>query len=340
MGAPEVPYTDTLGGEAPQGPINPGIAPDPRGAIMAGLTNPMMNRDVMKFDMSSLDKADTRKDQAAQRLFEIERKAKDKLEQIREAATQGRISKAEADARHSQLLKELADTKRSMGGTPYFTPVTTTLGVGSFDNRIGQMKIISGPDGQALVKPTDSPSTQAAIAQGKETGKETGKANEAQFQSATAAADNIAKIDQLTNHLKSSNAITGMGADFLKNVERAKAMVTGSIAAGKTVSDTEIADVMMGSEVFPLIKELGIGARGMDTPAEREFMRNVLTGTVSLNKETLLRMAELRKNVAQRAINRWNDRVQKGEVDDYFKFSGRTKGPIGGQKVIDFNDLP
>jgi len=129
--------------------------------------------------------------------------------------------------------------------------------------------------------------------------------------------------------LKESDAITGMGSDFFKNIERAKVMVSNSEKAGKKVSDTELLDTMMGSEVFPLIKSLGIGARGMDTPAEREFMRRVLTGQTNLNKQTLIRMAEIRKDIANRAIKRWNDRVGTGELDRYFEVTGRPKGTLG-----------
>jgi hypothetical protein len=86
---------------------------------------------------------------------------------------------------------------------------------------------------------------------------------------------------------------------------------------------------MMGSEVFPMIKALGIGARGMDTPAERDFMRKVLTGEISLNKGTLVEMARMRKRVAERAIDRWNKRVDKGELDKFFEASGVAKERIG-----------
>ena len=82
----------------------------------------------------------------------------------------------------------------------------------------------------------------------------------------------------------------------------------------------------MGSEVFPLIKSLGIGARGMDTPAEREFMRQVLTGRIGLNKETLLRMARMRSKEAGFQISNWNKRVNSGELDNFFKYSGVPKG--------------
>ena len=213
---------------------------------------------------------------------------------------------------------------------PYYTPVQTGQGVYSFNARTGKMELTNaGPGGAPVVGSQSDPNLQAKIAYGKKAGTETGDVDVQQHETAISALENINKIDQLVSHLKESDAITGMGSDFFKNIERAKVMVSNSEKAGKKVSDTELLDTMMGSEVFPLIKSLGIGARGMDTPAEREFMRSVLTGQTNLNKQTLIRMAEIRKDVANRAIKRWNDRVGTGELDRYFETTGRPKGAIG-----------
>ncbi len=212
---------------------------------------------------------------------------------------------------------------------PYYTPVQTAQGVYSFNARTGKMELTNpSPEGAPIVGSQSDPNLQAKIAYGKKAGTETGDVDVQQHETAISAMENINKIDQLVSHLKGSDAITGMGSDFFKNIERAKVMVTNSEKAGKKVSDTELLDTMMGSEVFPLIKSLGIGARGMDTPAEREFMRSVLTGQTNLNKQTLIRMAEIRKDVANRAIKRWNDRIGTGELDRYFETTGRPKGTL------------
>lgn len=179
--------------------------------------------------------------------------------------------------------------------------------------------------------PQYDPQVQADVARGKEGGKESIKIDLEQHETATSSIENLQKIGELKAHLKESNAITGMGANFLNNVERAKVLVANSEKSGKKVSDTELLDIMMGSEVFPLIKSLGIGARGMDTPAEREFLRKVMTGQINLNKETLIKMADMREAVANRAVDRWNKRIGKGELDKYFAITGRTKELLGQQ---------
>lgn len=167
-------------------------------------------------------------------------------------------------------------------------------------------------------------------AEGAYAGKVAGEAGEAdrgQFKAAQASVENLHKIDTVLNHLKTSDAKTGLGAELLLNVERAKTFLG---AGSKTVSDTELLDTMLGSEVFPMIQTLGIGARGMDTPAEREFLRKVMAGTITLNKDTLIRMTEMRKGIAQRTLDNFNKRVDSGELDRFFKYSGMPKQKLQG----------
>jgi hypothetical protein len=180
------------------------------------------------------------------------------------------------------------------------------------------------PDIQKTLKPGERPETKAAQSQATGAGSGIGQENQKQYFAVQNAFSQIEKISELTNHLRTSDAITGAGADMLKNIERVKAFMGNKVAAGKA-SDTEILDVMMGSEVFPMIKALGVGARGMDTPAEREFMRSVLTGSIQMNKTTLIKMAEIRANVAKRSIERWNKRVGSGDLDNFFKNQGLEK---------------
>ena len=144
--------------------------------------------------------------------------------------------------------------------------------------------------------------------------------------------NNISKIDMTLNQLQNSDAITGFGADIQKNVNRFKAKVLKDAKAGKQVADTEILDAFLGSDVFPQIGALGIGAKGLDTPAEREFLRQVMTGTISMDKNALIKMTQIRRDIEKRSIDRYNQALQSGELDDYFTSTKRQK------KLIDIPD--
>ena len=153
-------------------------------------------------------------------------------------------------------------------------------------------------------------------------GKAVAERQVSQVQAAESAVDNILKINDTLTQLKDSDAITGFGAELFKNVERVKAQFLNDKAAGKKVTDTEVLDAMLGSDVFPMIQSLGIGARGLDTPNEREYLRSVMTGTITMNKDALIKLTEIRRNIAERAINKYNEKVDKGEFNKYFEAQG------------------
>jgi hypothetical protein len=142
------------------------------------------------------------------------------------------------------------------------------------------------------------------------------------------AVEGVAKTGALLRHLRTSDAITGMGADFFTTVKRAQTLFTQDKAAGKQVSDTQILDAFLGSDVFPMIGALGIGARGLDTPAEREYLRKVMTGTIEMDKDALIKLTQIRRDIGRRMINQWNKKVERGELDEYFKQARIPKSKI------------
>lgn len=114
-GSPEVGYTDTLGSEPPQGPIQPGVKADPWGAIMEARMSPFLRGEKFVDSMeANLNRTEAREDQQKQRMWELDQQAKAKIEQIRESALQGRITKEEADRRHADLMRELQSSKESL----------------------------------------------------------------------------------------------------------------------------------------------------------------------------------------------------------------------------------
>jgi hypothetical protein len=47
-----------------------------------------------------------------------------------------------------------------------------------------------------------------------------------------------------------------------------------------------------------------------------------MTGTITMDKAALIKLTEIRKNVAERAIDRYNEQVNKGKFDRFFKVQG------------------
>ena len=146
------------------------------------------------------------------------------------------------------------------------------------------------------------------------------------FSAAEAGVDNDRKLTEVLKLLKTGAPITGPLAEIEYAVKRFQQVVLDNKAAGKAVTDTQLLEAFLGSDVFPMIKQLGIGARGLDTPAEREFMISVLTGRKTMNRETLTRMTEIRRDIARRAVEKWNDREDRGDTG---RFHQRTGIPAG-----------
>jgi len=150
-------------------------------------------------------------------------------------------------------------------------------------------------------------------------GKKTGEEVVAFVNRAQAAPKNIAKIDEVLGILKSGGAVTGFGAESRLNLERAMSLFGNDVKAGKRVVDTQILDALLGSDVFPSLQSMGLGSKNIDTPAEREFIRQVITGTIQLDNDALVRLTQIRRNVETNAIKEYNQKLGSGKFDKYSK---------------------
>jgi len=112
--------------------------------------------------------------------------------------------------------------------------------------------------------------------------------------------------------LKEGNLNLGLANPALQFKDRLLSLA-GNVEAARRASDTDLLNSMLGTEVFGAISSLGIGARGLDTPAEREFLREVLTGTTTMEPETIEKMARLRARYAAKAVARYNEAVERGQ---------------------------
>jgi hypothetical protein len=95
------------------------------------------------------------------------------------------------------------------------------------------------------------------------------------------------------------------------------------LGSGDQAISMQILQSYMGSDVFPLIKALGIGARGMDTPAERKFLQASFVGNTQMEVGALKAITERRLNVLLEALDVYNSRAstltEDGQNSAYFK---------------------
>ena len=138
---------------------------------------------------------------------------------------------------------------------------------------------------------------------------------------AGSAGKNIAKLDEALSLINSGNVNLGIGSEFMTSFDRLKARFLGDSEAQQRANTDLYLDALLGSDVFTAIGSLGIGARGLDTPAEREFLRQVLTGTRAFDEGALRRITEFRRDREIKVLEQYNARVNEGSLDTFFENS-------------------
>lgn len=73
-------------------------------------------------------------------------------------------------------------------------------------------------------------------------------------------------------------------------------------------------DRALQAGVFSSIQELGIGARGLDTPAERQFLVAVVAGDTKQMESTLRALLAEKMETSRRTVDLYNQRLERGEL--------------------------
>lgn len=134
----------------------------------------------------------------------------------------------------------------------------------------------------------------------------------------------IPQLREVQNSLRllyEGKPITGLGATYAKNFARLGELVSGR--PSQEVQDTELLEALLGRDVFGYIQSLGIGARGLDTPNERQFLQGVMSGEISMSEDTLIKMTEMREKYLREGLEAVNERINSGGLDWYYNIKGR-----------------
>jgi hypothetical protein len=160
------------------------------------------------------------------------------------------------------------------------------------------------------------------------------------YTGAQASVGNLMKLDEVLRIVEKGEINTGLGSDIASNFNRFKAKFLGDERAGSIVAQNEYVNSLLGSDVFTAIGALGIGARGLDTPAERDFLIEVMTGSRKLDAEALKAMTQFRKIREIKMMEMYNSAVESGAMDEYFALGNERKlYEIPEMPVIDLSPI-
>jgi hypothetical protein len=226
--------------------------------------------------------------------------------------------------RTAEMINPKGEVRQIGGATATIDPYTgKQIGAAIADVPLPTDVVAQKKDIAAAGRTQVNVNTQAESEYGKKVAGQAAEDTNTQFKQAEAAVRGIAQTDRAMDLLEKGQPLTGLGADLELGIRRLQQTVAGR--KDKTISDTELLEAVLGQDVFQQIQQLGIGARGLDTPAEREFLRQVISGTKTLNKDTLLQMAKIKRQAQEDIVNAWNQKTQSGELDDWYKYSKRSK---------------
>ena len=135
----------------------------------------------------------------------------------------------------------------------------------------------------------------------------------------------VNQIDKVIKEISESTFESGLLADIRTLGNKIMGQVFDDEAAMKRATDAEFKAALLGSEVFQLFQQLGVGARGLDTPAEREFMMKVLTGDISMTRGAIIKMAQKRRAEAVANINIHNSAYGSEKSPRYKDFVDQVR---------------
>ena len=145
---------------------------------------------------------------------------------------------------------------------------------------------------------------------------------------AQTANENLPKMYEALNILETQPITTGLGAAFYDILNQLRAQYLSDKEAGNIVQNDQYLDSLVGGDVFNAIADLGIGARGIDTPKEKDFLLEVVTGKRSLSKGALIDITKMRIGNTEKSVKRFNDYLSKGDYKDLETILGRKLSPI------------
>ena len=222
-----------------------------------------------------------------------------------------------------EAKKENNNVSYQVVGNKKYMYVTDSAG-----NIVNQLELGSAPAvaSTTVNLPVGENASEKAL--GEVIGEGVGKRIESIILGAEKAEKNLPKMYTALNIMKTKDINTGINSSFFNIVNKVRQQYLNDKAAGNVVQNNEYLDSLVGGDVFNAIADLGIGARGIDTPAEKEFLLEVVTGKRTLGKEALIAITEMRIKNTEENINKFNNALKNGDLKKWEKAQGRDFTPI------------
>lgn len=169
-------------------------------------------------------------------------------------------------------------------------------------------------DAQIRKTTTHSPPVNVSVSSGdkgyvSEISKLVAKQDADAIDAAQSAPDRIRSAQDVKRILRTEKPMTGTAADW--RLEATKALSTAGIIDGQSVKSTEDLASLLASQTLEAIKSSGLGSGQGFTDKDRQFLERARAGQITMNADTLYRLADLNEKAGRRSIERGNAAVKR-----------------------------
>lgn len=133
------------------------------------------------------------------------------------------------------------------------------------------------------------------------------------------------RANQVKEVIASGKVITGAGADY--RLALGKALGTVGASDTETIANTETLSVNLARNTLDAIKASGLGSGSGFSNADRDFLEKAAGGKITLEAQTISRLADLSHRAAEKSAESWNKRV-KDIPDSALSGTGIKRDPI------------
>jgi len=129
----------------------------------------------------------------------------------------------------------------------------------------------------------------------------------AKMTTAEKAPELAANADRVLDILKQGNVFTGSAADIKLNIARGLNVIGAS--NDEKIANTESLISGLAKNTLGAVKSSGLGSGAGFTDKDLQFLQDAEGGRITLNAQTLQRLATLSRKAAEKSAEVWNSRV-------------------------------
>jgi len=149
--------------------------------------------------------------------------------------------------------------------------------------------------------------------------------DDATMREAAIKAPELADRSNRIRQVLTENPITGTAADF--RLQFAKAAKLAGLSNSDQPENTEVLAASLAQNTLDAIKASGLGSGSGFSNADRDFLEKAVGGKITMQKESINRLAELSHRAASKSAERWSKRVTE-IPEDALSGTGIKREPI------------